>query len=101
MPDGCRHLSRKIGPDHPLAGKTVYIPTMAEGSAEAFAAVFRWLGVNATPTPDSNERTRELGARYTNGDECYPAKVTVGDFIRVIERPDFDPKRTMFFMPTA
>jgi predicted nucleotide-binding protein (sugar kinase/HSP70/actin superfamily) len=101
MPNGCGHLSRKIGPDHPLAGKTVYIPTMAEGSAEAFAAVFRWLGVNATPTPDSNERTRELGARHTNGDECYPAKVTVGDFIRVIERPDFDPKRTMFFMPTA
>jgi predicted nucleotide-binding protein (sugar kinase/HSP70/actin superfamily) len=101
MPNGCRHLSRKIGPDHPLAGKTIYIPTMAEGSAQAFAAVFRWLGVNATPTPDSNERTRELGSRYTNGDECYPAKVTVGDFIRVIEEPGFDAKRTMFFMPTA
>ena len=51
MSNGCRHLSRKIGPDHPLAGKTVYIPTMAEGSAEAFAAVFRWLGVDATPYP--------------------------------------------------
>jgi predicted nucleotide-binding protein (sugar kinase/HSP70/actin superfamily) len=101
MPNGCRHLGRKIGPNHPLAGKTVYIPTMAEGSAEAFAAVFRWLGVNATPTPPSNERTRELGGRYTNGDECYPAKVTVGDFIRVIEQPGFDPKQTMFFMPTA
>ena len=101
MPNGCRHLSRKIGPDHPLAGKTVYIPTMAEGSAEAFAAVFRWLGVDAMPTPPSDERTRELGAKHTNGDECYPAKVTVGDFIRVIEQPGFDAKRTMFFMPTA
>lgn len=101
MPNGCRHLSRKIGTDHPLSGKTVYIPTMAEGSAQAFAAVFRWLGVDASPTPDSDERTRELGSRYTNGDECYPAKVTVGDFIRVIEQPGFDPKRTMFFMPTA
>ncbi len=101
MPNGCKHLSRRIGPDHPLAGKTVYIPTMAEGSAEAFAAVFRWLGVDATPTPESNERTRELGARHTNGDECYPAKVTVGDFIRVIEQPGFKPKSSMFFMPTA
>ncbi len=101
MPNGCNHLSRKIGPDHPLAGKTIYIPTMAEGSAEAFAAVFRWLGVDATPTPQSNARTRELGAKYTNGDECYPAKVTVGDFLRVIEQPGFNPKRTMFFMPTA
>jgi predicted nucleotide-binding protein (sugar kinase/HSP70/actin superfamily) len=101
MSNGCRHLSRKIGPDHPLAGKTVYIPTMADGSAEAFVAVFRCLGVDALPTPASDEHTRELGSRYTNGDECYPAKVVVGDFIRVIQQPGFDPKRTMFFMPTA
>ena len=100
MPGGCGHLKRKIGPAHPLAGKTVYIPTMAEGSAEAFSAVFRWLGVEATPTPPSDERTRELGAKHTSGDECYPAKVTVGDFIRVIEQPGFDAKRSMFFMPT-
>ena len=101
MRNGCSHLRRKIGPGHTLAGKTVYIPIMAEGSSEAFSAVFRWLGVNASPTPPSNERTRELGAKHCNGDECYPAKVTVGDFIRVIEQPGFDAKRTMFFMPTA
>jgi len=59
----------------------VYIPIMGEGSSEVFAAAFRWLGVNAQPTPPSDERTRELGAKYTNGDECYPAKVTVGDFL--------------------
>ena len=98
---GHRHVSRKIGADHPLSGKTVYIPTMGEGSSEAFAAAFRWLGVNAQPTPPSDERTRELGGKYTSGDECYPAKVTVGDFLRVIEQPGFDPERTAFFMPTA
>ena len=96
-----RHSSRKIGPDHPLSGKVVYIPTMGEGSPEAFAAAFRWLGVKAQPTPPSDERTRELGAKYTTGDECYPAKVTVGDFLRVIEQPGFDPEHTAFFMPTA
>jgi predicted nucleotide-binding protein (sugar kinase/HSP70/actin superfamily) len=96
-----RHSSRKIGADHPLSGKTVYIPTMGEGSPEAFAAAFRWLGVQAQPTPPSDERTRELGGKYTTGDECYPAKVTVGDFLRVIEQPGFDPQRTAFFMPTA
>ena len=101
MPFGHQHVSRKIGPNHPLAGKTVYVPAMAQGSVEVFAAVFRWLGVEAYPTPPSNERTLELGARYTAGDECYPAKVTVGDFIRIIETPGFDPKRTVFFMATA
>jgi predicted nucleotide-binding protein (sugar kinase/HSP70/actin superfamily) len=98
-----RHAHRvaKIEPGHPLAGKTVYIPAMAEGSVEAFAAVFRWLGIEAYPTPPSDERTRELGAKYTNGDECYPAKVTVGDFVRIMEQPGFDPQRTAFFMATA
>lgn len=84
MPFRHRHVIRKIEPEHPLAGKTVYIPTMAEGSPEAFSAVFRWLGIDAQPTPMSDARTRELGGKYTTGDECYPAKVTVGDFLRVI-----------------
>jgi predicted nucleotide-binding protein (sugar kinase/HSP70/actin superfamily) len=96
-----RHVSRKIGAHHPLSGKIVYVPTMGEGSPEAFAAAFRWLGVQAKTTPPSDERTRELGGKFTTGDECYPAKVTVGDFLRVIEQPGFDPAHTAFFMPTA
>jgi len=96
-----RHVRRKVDGRHPLYGKKVYIPTMGEGSPEAFAACFRWLGIDASPTPPSNERTRELGGKFTSGDECYPAKVTVGDFLRVIEEPGFDPKRAAFFMPTA
>ncbi len=95
------HRVAKIDATHPLAGKVVYVPAMAEGSVEAFSAVFRWLGIDAHPTPPSDERTRELGARFTNGDECYPAKVTMGDFARIMEQPGFDPKRTAFFMATA
>jgi predicted nucleotide-binding protein (sugar kinase/HSP70/actin superfamily) len=74
---------------------------MAYGSARAFAAGFRALGVEARLTPDSNERTTELGARHTSGDECYPAKVTVGDFLRVLDSGQTDPARAVLFMPTA
>ena len=84
-----------------IAGKTIYIPPMAYGSARAFASAFRAIGLQAEPTPPSDHRTRELGARYTSGDECYPAKVTVGDFMKVLERPGTDPTRVAFFMPTA
>ncbi len=94
-------VTKKISPGNPLANTIVYIPAMAQGSSEAFASVFRWLGVEAYSTPPSDERTRELGAKHTNGDECYPAKVTIGDFLRIMEQPGFDPKRTAFFMPTA
>jgi predicted nucleotide-binding protein (sugar kinase/HSP70/actin superfamily) len=86
---------------HELTGKKIYIPPMASGSARAFAAGFRALGVDANVTAPSDARTRELGARFTSGDECYPAKVTVGDFMKVLERPDVDPARTAFFLPTA
>jgi predicted nucleotide-binding protein (sugar kinase/HSP70/actin superfamily) len=86
---------------HSLSEKVVYIPAMAEGSVEVFASVFRWLGVEAHSTPPSDARTLELGARYTSGDECYPAKVTIGDFMKIVESPGFDPKRTAYFMATA
>src|SRR5208282_5315486 len=87
-----------------VSGKRIYIPPMATGSARAFAAAFRAIGLDAEPTPPSDHRTRELGARYTSGDECYPAKVTVGDFMKVLEGGPSgraDPARTVFFMPTA
>ncbi|MGE5726837.1 MAG: hypothetical protein ACM34G_16775, partial [Acidobacteriota bacterium] len=51
--------------------------------------------------PSSNQHTLELGGRYTSGDECYPAKITVGDFMRILEQPGADPNRTVFFMATA
>src|SRR5579872_6249116 len=86
---------------HSLKGKKLYIPPMAYGSARAFAAAFRAVGVDAEPTPPSDDRTRELGGRYTSGDECYPAKVTVGDFMKLVERPGADPSKTVLFMPTA
>ena len=87
--------------EHPLSGKRIYIPPMAYGSAQAFASAFRAIGLEAEPTPPSDSRTRELGARYTSGDECYPAKVTVGDFMKVLERPATDHTRVALFMPTA
>ena len=85
----------------PLKGKKVYIAPMAEGSARAFAACLRALGIDAEPTPPSDQRTLELGARYLSGDECYPAKVTVGDSMKVLEAPGVDPSRVVFFMPTS
>jgi predicted nucleotide-binding protein (sugar kinase/HSP70/actin superfamily) len=93
--------SLKENLDNSLKGKKIYIPPMAYGSGRAFASAFRALGLDADITPPSNHRTRELGAKFTSGDECYPAKVTIGDFFRVLETPGNDPARTVFFMPTA
>lgn len=84
-----------------LAGKKAWIPRMSAGSAQAVAAIFRSIGIDAESTPPSDERTRELGARHTSGDECYPAKVTLGDFLKILETPGTDQNRTAFFMVTG
>ena len=93
--------ARRVPRTHPLYGKKVYIPRMAEDCARAVAAVMRSLGVEAEVVPPSDGRTLELGAKYSSGDECYPLKVTLGDFLQITERPGFDPRNTAFFMPTG
>jgi len=84
-----------------LAGRTVWIPRMTYIGASMAAAVFRSVGVDASVVPESDERTLMLGSLHTSGEECYPQKITLGDFLRVMDAPDFDPDKTAFFMPTA
>ncbi|MFQ5864468.1 MAG: hypothetical protein ACE5IW_04475 [bacterium] len=81
-----------------LAGRKVYVPRMSYSASMAIAAALRSVGIDAEVTPESDERTLELGAKYLSGDECFPAKVTMGDFLKIMERFDFDTSRIAFFM---
>ena len=83
-----------------LMARRLYIHRMADG-AECLAAALRSVGMDAVVLPPSDARTLELGARYLAGEECLPAKVTLGDFLKVAERPDFDPALSAFVMPTT
>lgn len=74
---------------------------MSAGGAESFAAAFRYLGIEAGLVPEGDERTYELAARHTSGDECLPARVTIGNLLKITEQPGFEPSRAAFFMPTA
>ncbi len=82
-----------------LKGRRLYIPRMGEDSVRSFAAAFRSIGIEAVCVPPSDLRTLELSARCTSGEECYPARVTIGDFLKVIE--DEGPEHVALFMPTA
>jgi len=84
-----------------LAGRTMWIPRMTVSGARVMAAVFRSIGFDAEVVPEANEETLELGGLYTSGEECYPEKVTMGNFLRVIRSEGFDPSKAAFFMPTA
>lgn len=79
----------------------LYIPRMSYSAARAMAAAFQSVGIDARPSPQSDARTLELGAKYLSGDECFPEKVTLGNFLKIVEDGDFDPDNTAFLMPTA
>jgi len=89
------------GSKQSIAGRTLYVPQMSHGGSVAFAAAFRSVGINAWTSPESDDRTLELGGRHTSGEECLPARVTLGNFLKVTEQPDFVAEKTAFFMPTA
>jgi len=90
-----------IDKEKSLEGRTLYIPQMSYVGARCFAAAFQSLGIDARPSPDSDARTLELARKYLSGDECLPEAVTLGNFLKVTELPDYDPDKTAFFMPTS
>ena len=68
----------------PLAGRTVYFPTMTDAGSRAIAAAFRSVGIDASALPPPDEETLALGGRYSSGEECLPLKVTLGDALKLL-----------------
>ncbi len=85
--------------DMGLEGRRLYLPHMPYGGTYLLAAAIRSIGFDAWPTTDSDKHTLDLGGRVTSGDECYPQKIVMGDFLRMIEDEGRD--NVAFLMPTA
>jgi predicted nucleotide-binding protein (sugar kinase/HSP70/actin superfamily) len=92
-------VGTRCAPD--LRDRRLYLPRMSDCGAEALAAAFRSAGLDAVALPPPDARTLALAARHLTGDECLPAKVTLGDFLKVTEDPGFDPAQTAFFIPSS
>ncbi|MFH1169287.1 MAG: acyl-CoA dehydratase activase, partial [Chloroflexota bacterium] len=80
--------------------RRIYLPYMIDHGF-VLAAAMRHCGADAEALPQSDERTLELGRKYTSGKECYPSIITTGDIIKRTLAPGFDPERDAFFMPGA
>ena len=80
--------------------RKIYIPHMSDHSYP-FARAFKACGVDAQVIEESAEETVEIGRKYTLGKECYPCILTTGDMLRTARRPDFDPEKSAFFMPSG
>lgn len=87
-------------PTHRTSAHKVFIPRMTD-QALALAAAFRACGVDAEALPESDQETVALGRRLTSGKECFPCILTTGDMAKRLNRADFDPARSAFFMPSG
>jgi len=74
---------------------------MDYGGARVLAAAFRSQGIDSRVVPPSGAYSNALGGKHTSGDECYPTKITLGDFLAILERGDVKKENAAFFMATA
>ena len=84
-----------------VSRRRLYLARMTDCGSEAVTAAFRSVGLDAVVLPPPDAASLALGSRYLSGDECLPAKVTLGDYLKVVFGPGFDPRRSAFVMPTT
>ena len=95
-----RAAAKRSGAAAKPVKRRVFVPPMSDHAA-VVAAAFRACGVDAELIPESDEETARIGKEHSSGRECYPLALTTGDMIKVTRRPDFDPSRSAFFMPSG
>lgn len=81
-----------------LENRTLYFP-YARDAVHMLSAATRSCGIASEVLPMQNEEDIELGRKYTNGQECFPAICTTGSFLKKLMEPGIDPKKAGFFMP--
>ena len=80
--------------------RTIYIPNMSD-HALAFKSAFRACGQEAEVMDEPDDLSVYWGRKYTSGKECYPCILTTGDMVKMVKRPNFDPERSAFLMPSG
>lgn len=81
-----------------LDGRTLYFP-YAGDTVHMLAAAARSAGIDAQVLPMQDAADIELARKHTNGQECFPAICTTGNFLKKLKEPGIDPKKISFFMP--
>ena len=83
-----------------LAGRTIYVPNMAD-HALVMAAAMRAYGLDGQTLDPPDDETLAIGLDLCRGRECLPCFLVTGDIIRQCRRPGFDPAKVAFLLPTT
>jgi len=86
-------------PRRPLKDYIYYVPAFMD-HAHAIAGALRASGCRTELLPPTDRQSWELGLKHTKGKECHPFISLAGDFLKVINRPDFDASSACFYAPS-
>jgi len=78
--------------------KVLYLPYMCD-HAYPLAAALRSCGQDSEVLPKTDRVSLEIGRKYSSGKECIPYTLTTGDIVKKVMKSDFNPGKSIFFMP--
>jgi len=79
----------------------VLIPSMGGNSSRAFAAAFRYCGVDAVTAPPPGEDELKRGRANSTSKECLPLQLTLGSLLRYLDEREDNDEMLVYFMPEA
>lgn len=77
------------------------VPNMGNFAADAFAAAFRYIGVNAQPVDMYDFETVREGRGNSTCKECLPLILNAGSLVEYCSRRDDPEERTVLFMASS
>ncbi len=80
--------------------RKIYIPYMGDYSY-ALKTSLKLLGYKSEVIPLADEKSLEIGRKYTLGKECLPMIITTGDMVKIVTSKDFRRDESAFFIGTA
>ncbi len=81
--------------------RKVWFPPLHPVTVRMFSATFRRFGYESEALPMETQESFERGRGAVRGSECLPTCSTIGQFLKVMEERQLDPKKQAFFMATA
>jgi len=74
---------------------------MCYAGATVFVAALRGVGLDARVCSEAGPNAWDRARRYTNGDECFPQRVVLADFLESLERHRIAPAQAAVFLTTG
>lgn len=73
---------------------TILLPNMLPYHFRMIARLLQYYGYKAELLETTGPEIIEAGLKYVHNDSCYPAQVTIGQFLNAVESGKYDPHKT-------